>query len=319
MYNNVNKWRTAAGLIFASFRRMAELAKFGGYDVVAVQREAALIGPPITEWFLHRVRHRPLLLDLDDATWVEYESPTYGRLAHLLKSSTKAHWLIRHASIVTCGSTAVAQYVEQLNKKALIVPTVVDLRSFAPSVPVSAGGLPTIGWIGSHSTWQYMVPILPILKRVAAEQPFRLVIVGHGGEPIELPGIELDIRPWLLENEPADFAAIDIGLYPITDSSWATGKSGLKAVEYMSAGIPFVASPVGEVAHMGKPGCTHFIASSEKEWANALSRLLVDPQLRESMGQAGRAFAEAHYGIDRAADALAGAIYRAAGTGFTES
>src|SRR5262249_57811031 len=70
-------------LVWRTLRRIMDA--FRHADVVFVQREAMLFGPPMIEWLAARVRRRPLVLDLDDATWIAYRSPIYGRLATLLQ------------------------------------------------------------------------------------------------------------------------------------------------------------------------------------------------------------------------------------------
>src|SRR6478735_9192344 len=108
------------GVLFAAARA----------DVVFVQREAMLFGPPILEWIIARVLRRPMIVDLDDATWIAYTSPVYGRLATWLKWPSKTDRLIRWARSVTCGSPAIAAYA-----KGRLIPTVVDTRRFRPAPP----------------------------------------------------------------------------------------------------------------------------------------------------------------------------------------
>ena len=125
--------RTAVGLLKAAVMRLADIRAASKADVVLVQREAMLFGPPVIEWLTTRVCRRPLVLDLDDATYVSYTSPTYGRVGKALKWFSKTDDLIRWASIVTCGNRAIAEYVSSKGATARIIPTVVDAEIFRPA------------------------------------------------------------------------------------------------------------------------------------------------------------------------------------------
>ena len=103
--------RTAIGLLKSALLRLTDVVRASGADVILVQREAMIFGPPLIEWLTARVLRRPMVLDLDDATYVSYTSPTYGRLGQALKWFSKTDDLIRWASIVTCGNRAIAEYV----------------------------------------------------------------------------------------------------------------------------------------------------------------------------------------------------------------
>jgi glycosyltransferase involved in cell wall biosynthesis len=307
--------RTAAGLARAALSRVFDVGAARRADVVLVQREAMMFGPPVVEFLSTRLGGRPLVLDLDDATYVAYTSPTYGRLASALKWFSKTDDLIRWARVVTCGSRAVAEYVESKGGRAVLVPTVVDTDLFRPA---QRGGeddtaTPLVGWVGTHSTFPYLESIFPVLEELARSHRFRLKIVGAGREAVSVAGVEVENLPWELAREVADFRSFDVGLYPVVPSEWAAGKSGFKSVQYMSVGVPFVASPVGASAEIGEPNVTHFLAATRDEWLASLSRLVADVALRRRMGAAGRAHALAHYTVPAQADKLASALREAAG------
>jgi glycosyltransferase involved in cell wall biosynthesis len=294
-------------ILIRTLRRLVDIVRSTRADVVFVQREAMLFGPPFIEWFVARLLRRPVVLDLDDATWISYASPVYGRAATLLKWPSKTDRLIRWASAVACGSPNVATYARSLGASATLVPTTVDTRVFKPGRAACSAGarVPVVGWIGTHGTYAYLERLFPILTRLRREIEFTLLIAGAGRDAINVPGVETITRSWSLETEATDFQSLDIGLYPIADDEWSAGKSGLKAVQYMACGVPFVMSPVGVCATMGIAGETHFAAVSDDDWYEHLRALLTNENLRQRMGARGRAFAEAHYGIEANADLLA--------------
>ena len=305
---------TAVGLMKSSLKRLSDVIGASRADVIMVQREAMLFGPPLLEWLLTRALKRPMVLDLDDATYVSYTSPTYGRLGQALKWFSKTDDLIRWASVVTCGNRAIAEYVSSKGASARIIPTVVDAEIFHPA-PHRPDETLVLGWIGTHSTFPYLESIFPVLQDLAQAHDFRLKIVGSGKSDIMLPGVSVENLPWKLEREVEDFQSIDIGLYPIDASlysgKWAAGKSGFKALQYMAVGVPYVATPVGAAAEIGEVGTTHFCARDNDEWRAALSGLILDPVLRERMGAAGRRHVTENYGLPAQADKLAAALREA--------
>jgi glycosyltransferase involved in cell wall biosynthesis len=273
-----------------------------------------LFGPPVIEWLAARLLRRPLLLDLDDATYIAAASPVYGRVATLLKWPGKTDRLIRWARTVICGNPNIADYAQARGVETAVIPAVVDTRVFFPRTPPSSD-VPTIGWIGTHTTFPFLRRLLPLFERLGRERRFCVRIIGSGRDDIRFDGrfdgVEIETRAWDIGREAEDFRSLDIGVYPLDDDAWNAGKSGLKAVQYMASGVPFVMSPVGVCAAMGRAGETNFAAVTDDEWLDALRRLLDDEELRRKMGQAGRAFAERWSSIDGAADSLA-AIIKAA-------
>ncbi len=301
-----SQWpRTMAGLTLASVLRLREVWRARTADVVFVQREAMMFGPPLLEWLVINLHHCPMVLDLDDATYVAYKSPTYGRLGSMLKWFRKTNDLIRWSRVVICGNREIAAYVTSKGRSAVVIPTVVDTNRFQPLSNRNSDDVPVIGWIGTHSTFPYMKSIFPVFERLARAHRFRLRLVGTGVDTVVIPGVELENLPWKLDREIADFQSLDIGVYPIVEDDWSVGKSCFKAIQYMAVGVPFVVSPVGMCRDIAEPNKTHFVARTEDEWYTNLSRLLSDENLRRQMGEAGRNYAVAQYSVEVNAPKLA--------------
>ena len=309
MYDRRYALRTAGGILAGIMRRAHDLMRLGSYDVVFVQREAAIIGPPLAEWLAQS--RLPMVLDLDDATYIDRRSDVFGSFATALKWPGKTDRLIRWADHVVCGSPAIAAYSSRLGTQATIIPTLVDLNRFKPRAR-DAGSYLVIGWIGSHSTFPYLRTLLPVFRRLASDYRFRLRIIGSSAVEFPVDGVEVELKGWRIDHEVEDLQSFDIAVYPIVDDAWAQGKSGFKAIQYLSCGIPYVASPVGVVAQIGVPGETHLEATTEREWLAALSQLLSDAGARQEMGRKARQYALTHYSPGEAAATLAAIIRHAA-------
>jgi len=315
LYRREELPRTAFGLMKSALKRLTDVTAAGAADVLYVQREAMMFGPPLVEWLAANVVRCPLVLDLDDATYVPYISPTYGRLGSALKWFRKTDDLIRWAKIVTCGNRSIAEYVAKKGRPSVVIPTVVDTELFCPKLTPRESDVPVLGWIGTHSTYPYLESIFPALQQLARKHRFRVKVIGAGRDDINVPGVDVENLKWNLLREVDDFQSFDIGLYPIIPDAWSVGKSGFKAIQYMAVGIPYVVTPVGACAETGELGQTHFDASSPDEWRDRIAALLSNPDLRKNMGEAGRQHALQNYTVPMQADKLARALRGAVSSG----
>lgn len=290
-YSSGNSATKAFSLLRSVCKRIMLLFLVRKYDLIIVQREAMIFGPAVFEWLYQRIGRVPMVLDLDDATYVSYVSPRFGRLGSKLKFFGKADRLIDRSRLVICGNRFIADYVNDRGKQALVIPTVVNGDIFCPIE--HRNDIPVIGWIGTHSTYQFLERLFPIFQRLSEKHRFKVRIVGSGKSDVSITGVETVVVDWDLDCEVSDFQILDIGVYPIfpggsAESEWILGKSGFKAIQYMAVGVPFVMSPVGVCAEIGEPGITHLNAHRDDDWYNSLDELLRDVERRSEMGRAGR-------------------------------
>ncbi len=288
----------------AAAKRLLDLFEGLSADVIYVLREACLFGPPWMELILGPLANKPMVFDLDDPIWLPYASPTYGKWAMLAKMPIKTNILCQIATTVVAGNEYLAAFARRYNDNVVVIPTVADTDQFLPA-PIEeeeqalfdgTSHLPTVGWVGSHSTTQYLESILPAIREAARMVPFRLKVVG--ARPINLGGLDAVQQPWSLDREIEDFQSLDVGLYPMVPSEWAMGKSALKAVLYGAVGIPTIASPIGAAAKVVIPEETGLLAGTDKDWTEAMVRLVSDARLRRSMGTRARDHIVENYSLE---------------------
>ena len=272
-------------------RRLSTISKARKYDLIYILREAALLGPPVFERLIYQQRI-PFVFDFDDAIFVSYRSPSNGYLSYL-KFASKTKTICRLASHVMVGNPYLAEYARQVNDNVTVVPTTIDTEKYQVRRPATADGPLTIGWTGSFSTVQHLDTLRGALKKLAETEDFRLRVIGTPA--YELSPIDVEAMPWRAATELDDLRKIDIGVMPLPDDNWSKGKCGLKALQFMALGIPTICSPVGvntDIIHDDENG---FLAGTEGEWVDKLSRLLRSAELRRRLGDAGRATVEEKY------------------------
>lgn len=289
LYSNRN---TRLEAIQAYGRRLRQLRNARNSDLIWIEKEVFPWLPWLAEKFFLPGDVR-FIVDYDDAVFHRYDLHRLHLVRRLL--GNKLDHLMASATVVTAGNTYLADRARNAGATRVeIIPTVVDMDQYAVREFNDSTSPPRIGWIGSPSTWQeYMVPMLPLLTDVAKFADARIVAVGAGQTRHSL----VDILPWSEESEVAQIQSMDIGIMPLTNTPWSRGKCGYKLIQYMACGLPVIASPVGVNTEIIDHGVNGFLASSEREWRDALIVLTKNPKLREKMGRAGRKKVETAYSL----------------------
>jgi glycosyltransferase involved in cell wall biosynthesis len=177
-------------------------------------------------------------------------------------------------------------------------PTCVEPERYPQAEHRRQGGATKLVWIGQRSTLPSLALAQPQLAAAARQLPgLRLKVVSDVFP--ELAGVVVEPRPWSSQSEAAELAEADIGISWLPDDPWSRGKCGLKVLQFMAAGLPVVANPVGANCEMVVPGETGYLARTPEEWAEAISRLAADPALRARLGAAGRRRVEEKYSVAR--------------------
>jgi glycosyltransferase involved in cell wall biosynthesis len=262
------------------------------YDYVFVHREASPIGPPLFEFLVTKVFGKKMIYDFDDAIWIPDSKNSF---LNWFKAFWKVKWICRWSHKVIAGNEYLRNYADKYNRNVVLIPTCVDTNVRHNLLKDQAEEPVTVGWTGSHSTLKYLDPFVSLLARLAKEFSVRILIICNQAPSFSFDG--LHYIKWSEKTEINDLLKMNIGIMPLTQDEWSEGKCGFKLIQYLSLGIPAVASPVGVNSQIIGDKDFSLLCVDEKEWKDALTTLILDRDLRNRIGRAGRERIVAKYSI----------------------
>lgn len=288
------RYRTKAARMLTCYgRHVARVVGGLAGDVYYIYREAAMVGPALTERVL-AARGRPVVYDLDDPAWIRYRSPANGWMS-VLKFSGKTRSLIRMSDRVLAINEPIATYARPLNPAVTVVPNLIDTDVYRPSRERGDGQV-RVGWIGSYSTVDNLQAIARPLAGLQRRTGATVRVIAPGA--VDLPGVHVEFEPWAADTEVARLGECDIGVVPLSDNRWNPWKFFLKTVQYMALGLPVVARRMGSNPEVVTDGVDGFLVDSEAEWLDRLEVLVRDAPRREGMGRAARDTVVRRYSVD---------------------
>lgn len=281
--------------------RLGLLRQAAHHDVVLLQKKLF----PATFVALLQRANPQLIYDVDDAVMfheLERGQALTGRFFQRFCAIARAS---RH---VVAGNGFIAEQARAARPRndddhgVVVLPTPIDTDALTGRPPGDSERPPVVGWIGTKGNLRQLLPLATALRDVAAAVPgLRLRLIADA--TIDIPGVRVDCKAWRADEELADLHGFDIGIMPLEDSLWNRGKGGYKLLQYMAAGLPAVASPVGINSEIVRDGENGYLAHNADTWRARLLQLAQDADLRHRIGQAARTtvetqFSQSHY-LDR--------------------
>jgi glycosyltransferase involved in cell wall biosynthesis len=214
------------------------------------------------------LKKHPYILNFDDAVDLKYASKP------LLKN--KFPQLLSHAAGVIAANDMLLEKFSRFNSNILKLPTI------PPAAIIPGENKPeklTLVWTGTPVTVKFLLERGEALRQAAGQTDFELLIVGGG---TAVPGVNCRLIPRSEENEAAALKQAHAGIMPLPDTPFARGKSAYKLICYLRAGIPGIASPVGENCRVIRHDENGFLAESDQNWVDAITAM-ADPALRNKL------------------------------------
>jgi len=259
-------------------------------DAIILQRKL----PRPWQLCLLRRASRALYFDFDDAVFLRDSYASKG--LHSGRRRRRFAAMARAADSIVAGNSFLAQEATRWagKERVHVIPTCLNPDSYPLAAHTGADESVRLVWIGSSSTLRGLERARALLQEVSRALPRLSLKVVCDRFP-DLGEMAVQRCPWSPQRESAELATADIGISWVPDDLWSRGKCGLKVLQYMAAGLPVVANPVGVHAEIVRHGKTGFLTASPAQWIEAVRWLARDPGLRQRMGQSGRRLVEAIY------------------------
>ena len=215
--------------------------------------------------------------------------------------------------VYLCSAADERRLLEQVpDACTAVVPNAADVEYYQPRVTDSPPDGRTVVFFGLLSTVPNIDGVTHfaqnIWPRIAAAHPearFKIIggrpppsLMALAGSRVELTGFVSDLRPHL--------AAASVVVVPLR----LGGGTRLKIVEAMAMGKAIVSTTLGAEGIEAVPGRDLLLEDEPAEFANAVNRLLAEPDRAVRIGQSARQMAVDRYGWGGAAQTLEGFYHR---------
>jgi hypothetical protein len=206
----------------------------------------------------------------------------------------------REATFVTTSTSALQRTYARPGHGAV-------LDNYVPAVTLSYDKPETglFGWTGVTASHPDDLKVCgnSVQNLMDEGQPFKVVGAGMMHRKKALP-LKSTVKEQLRLRQEPDFTGnievnewiktiaetLDVGMVPLSVGPFNNAKSRLKGIEYMAAGVAWVASPRAEYRRLHKESGCGLLAPDARGWYTSLKRLLTDEPLRKEQVEMGREY-----------------------------
>jgi glycosyltransferase involved in cell wall biosynthesis len=229
-------------------------------------------------------------------------------------SARRAFASAGHVGAVSQGAAAYALSHGALRDRVDVVPNGVNPSRFPKPAP--AEGAFTVGFLGTLKPWHDTATLIEAFALLRADKipDARLLIVGDGPDrariEARLDALGLGGAAHLTGAVPASDVAAWLGRMHVAVAPYSADQpfyfSPLKIYEYMAAGLPVLASRVGDLPDVLDHGSLGLLTDPDDPaaMAHALAQLANDPALRARLGSSARDHVLAYRTWDAVAERL---------------
>jgi len=281
-------------------REVSDFNFLAEFDGVVLQK--ALL--PLDALKKIRRYSKRLVFDLDDLIWL-HPHKTRGLLANI-RLEYRLRFLSRESDLCTCPNKVIAAEMQRRGATVQLIPMALDVAIWKWRAGRSILPTCTVGWTGAPNNLPFLEAILPDLIEVQQKQPSVRYLIHSGIRP-ELKGLSFEYVPFVHGEEAGVVERFDIGLLPLPQNPFTSGKSPIKALQYCASGAVVVGNLFGASAELIQDGGWGVHVGQKSSWGQAIGGLVGSPDSRLGLALNARKRFEGCHTLEALAGSLLGA------------
>jgi hypothetical protein len=267
-------------LVLRSFHDCTR-ADLAAADVLVVQRGLNARARRLQRWM--RQQGGAVVYDIDDLLT---ELPPH--ISNQAAVAAQLRWLPRCLAESDALSVSTARLQQMLAERLALPPAgVVPNHALPPDgLPLPAQTAGPVSLLFASTEALAVAALFPALRALQQAQPaLQIVVVGPPGAAFEAAGLQVQRHPLMPRAAFLDFARSlpnPVGVVPLEDSRFASGKSAVKWLYYAGIGVPTLCSavsPYAEVLAHGHNGW--LVPNTAVGWETALRQVMANPAARQ--------------------------------------
>lgn len=265
------------------------LSRLPSYDVVILQKKLL----PLIDLLLLRKLAKHLIFDFDDAIFIRNDRASDPSCK---VRRSRFDRTVSSADLVIAGNHFLANEALRYTNKVTILPSAVEFTGVLTKKWNIDSKPHVIGWVGYGHNLHHLSALEESLRRLSKEYPVELRVVSNSN--LHLEGVKVTNIPWTLKGQAEEIAGFDIGVMPLPKNSYTEGKCSYKALQYMAAGVPVVATNWGYNNYVIEDRETGLLADNNEQFYDKLKLLIESPKLAKHIGDGGRAQIKQEFSIE---------------------
>lgn len=250
---------------------------------------------------MYRYKTNKIIYDIEDNILI-IKKNEINPFNHFFKSQNKINYLIQNSDQIVASSPELSKKCNQISNshKSIFISPAINLSRYTPKTNYKFNKKIKLGWTGTFTSKEYLETLRQCFVDLSLLINFKLIVISDFSYSID--GVDVESIIWSKNTEIEDLSKIDIGLYPLKKEQWVSGKSGLKAIQYMAMGIPTIATDYGNNKNIISNMENGILVNSEEEWKEMIIKLSKNYSLRHKLGTNGRKLIENNYSIEKIKD-----------------